>query len=151
MIKDWKLAVGFAVALWVLIFVIISALMVIPMPALLLTILGLLVAPIVAFFLAKIYFKKNPGEIKEGVILGVFWLIVGTILDLLVTIQYVKETGTYVDGLKEFYGAWSLWVSFVLTIIVVALVANMTRGGEMIEKPSVSPSATPPQQPGMKM
>ena len=145
MIKDWKLAVGFALALWVLIFVIISALMVIPMPALLSTILGFLVSPVIAFFLARLYFKKNPGGIKEGIVLAVFWLIVGTVLDLAVTIQYIKGTGTYADGLKSFYGAWSLWVSFVLMIVVVSLVAKMTRGGEIIKKPPVGPAGLPPQ------
>ena len=82
----------------------------------------------------------------QGFVLALSWFIVGIILDLLVTIQYVKGTGTYVDGLKEFYGTWNLWAGIVLMFVAVALAAKITRGGELMQKPQ-PPSPQPPTTP----
>ncbi len=132
MIKNWKLAFGLALGLWAIIFIVISAIIVMPISSGLMTTLTTLVSPVAAFILARIYFKKYPGAIIAGVLLAVFWLIVGTVLDLLVTIQYVKGFGSYVDGLKDFYGAWTLWLSFGLMIAAVALAAKLTHGGKLM-------------------
>ncbi|MFA6411013.1 MAG: hypothetical protein WCW26_05580 [Candidatus Buchananbacteria bacterium] len=136
MIKNWKLAVGLAAGLWAIMFIGVSAFMVMPISVLWQKILELILSVVGSFILARFYFKKNPGEIKDGLILGIFWLLAGTVLDLLITIFYVKASGTYLDGLKSFYGMWSLWVSFVLTVVTVAITAKITHGGILIKKPT---------------
>ncbi len=73
------------------------------------------------------------------------WFIVGGILDLLITIQYVKAGGSYLAGLKMFYSAKSLWAGFLLMFVGAVLAAKMTRGGELM-KPN---TPMPPQQPPM--
>ena len=143
MIKNFKLAFGLALGLWALIFIIISAILVMPLPSGLMKTLTTLVAPVAGFILAKIYFKKSPGTITSGLILAVFWIIVGTVLDLLVTIQYVKGSDSYLDGLKDFYGDWGLWLSFVLTIGAVVAAAFLTHGGELM-KLTTAPMNQPP-------
>ncbi len=146
MIKNWKLAIGLGAGFWVIMFIGISALMVTPLPVIWQKILEIILSGVGAFILARIYFKKNPSDIKAGIILGVAWFIVGGILDLLVTIQYVKAGGTYVSGLKSFYGMWNLWVGFLLMFAGIVLAAKLTRGGELMKSPS-QPLTPPPSTP----
>ena len=138
-------------------FIGISALMVIPMSVILQQIGGIVLAGVGGFILAKIYFKKNFGDIKAGIILGVLWLIVSTILDLLVTVQYVKAGGSYVDGLKSLYGAWNLWVGLLAMFVGIVVAVKLTHGGELMKRPPASstpssPPSTPsaPQQGGQQ-
>lgn len=147
MIKDLKLGLGLGAGFWAIMFIGISALMVIPMPMILQQIGGIILAGVVGFLLAKIYFKKNPGDIKAGIILGVTWFIVLTVLDLLVTIQYVKAAGSYVDGLKSLYGAWNFWIGIVAMFVGIVVAVKLTHGGELMKRPSVQPSQPAPQQP----
>jgi len=147
MVKDLKLALGLGAGFWAIMFIGISALMVMPMPEILQQICGIILAGVTAFILAKIYFKKNPGDIKTGIILGVLWLITSTALDLLVTVQYVKAGGSYVDGLKSLYGAWNLWVGFLLMLVGVVAAAKMTHGGDLIKKPPVQQPPSGPKPP----
>ena len=143
---NWKYALGFGLGLWAIIFIGVSAIMVTPLALIWQKIAEIILVAVAAFILAKIYFKKNPGDLLQGFVLALSWFIVGIILDLLVTIQYVKGTGTYVDGLKEFYGTWNLWAGIVLMFVAVALAAKITRGGELMQKPQ-PPSPQPPTTP----
>jgi hypothetical protein len=144
MIKNWKVALGLGVGLWAIMFIGVSAIMVTPLPDIAQKILEIILSGVAAFILAKIYFSKNPGDIKAGLILGVFWFVVEGILDLLVTVQYVKAGGTYLSGLKAFYSMWNLWLGFLLMFVGVVLAAKLTRGGELMKKP---PTQQPPTQP----
>jgi len=148
MIKNLKLALGLGAGMWAVMFIGISALMVTPLLAIWQTILEIILSGLAAFVLARFYFKKNPGDIKDGLILGIAWFIVGGILDLLVTIQYVKAGGSYLSGLKSFYGMWSLWVGFLLMFIGIVLAAKLTRGGELIKtQPQAPAPKVPPTSP----
>ena len=150
------LKIGLGAAFWGIMFLAVSAVMVTPLPVIAQQIIEIAVAAVAGFVLGRIYFKKNPGDLKQGVLTAVIWLLIGTVLDLLITIQYVKADGTYVEGLKMFYGTWSLWVSFGLFIAGVALAAKLTHGGALIksaastslfsQKPP-APQSPPPTQP----
>ncbi|MAF13607.1 MAG: hypothetical protein CMI53_01810 [Parcubacteria group bacterium] len=135
MIKNLKVGLGLGVGFWAIMFIGVSAIMVMPISDLIQKIAEIILAGIAAFILAKLYFKKNPGDIKAGLILGVVWFIVSGILDLLVTIQYVKAGGSYVDGLITFYSSWNLWVGFLLMFVGTALAAQTTHGGDLMELP----------------
>ncbi len=135
MVKRIGLGVGF----WAVMFLAVSVLMVSGLPEIWQKILEIIVSGVAAYILARIYFKKSPGGIKDGVALAIIWLVVGGILDLLVTIQYVKGNGTYLEGLKAFYGMWNLWVGIALMFVGAIVAAKTTRGGELIPKPPSQP------------
>ena len=142
MLKKIGLGVGF----WAIMFIGVAAIMLVAMRLIVQQILEIVLAGIAGYVLAMIYFKKTPGSIKDGAILAVIWLAVATVLDLALTIQYVKGSGSYVDGLKNFYGSWVIWVSFIVFIGAVVLAAKMTHGGDVM-KPSSTPMSSPPQSP----
>ena len=141
--KNRLLALGLGVGLWMVMFLGVFALIVSPLSDLIQKIGEIVLAGVAAFVLAKIYFKKSPGDLKDGVVLWLAWLILGTILDLLITIWFVKGSGSYVSGLKAFYGMWSVWVSFVVMLAGVGLAAKTTHGGELMKKPPQQPPASP--------
>ena len=153
MIKKWPLAIGLGAGLWGVMFIGVSALMVSGLPDLVQQIFEIVLAGVVAFILARLYFKKAPGDLKAGAILFVLWLAIETALDLLITVQFVKASGTYASGLKSFYGMWSLWVSFVLMLVGVELSAKITHGGELMKTPDQNPASKPVTQgqPGQKI
>lgn len=135
--------IGLGAGFWAIMFIGVSAFMVTPIPDIWQKILEIVLAGAAGYILGLIYFKKTPGDIKDGLILGVIWFIVGGILDLLITVQYVKGTGGYVDGLKNLYGMWSLWVSFVALFIGIIIAVKTTHGGALIVKPPVQPPQKP--------
>jgi len=145
--KNLPLTLGLGVGLWVVMFLGVFALMVSPMSDLVQKIGEIILAGVAGFVLAMLYFKKNPGDIKDGVVLWVAWLVIGTILDLLITIWFVKGSASYVEGLKMFYGMWSLWVSFVVMLGGIVLAAKTTHGGDLMKQSPFEPTNRPPQQP----
>ncbi len=154
MIKNLKLALGLGVGMWAIMFIGVSAFMVMPISLTWQKILEIILSGLAAFILGKLYFKKHPGELKDGLILGVAWFIVGGILDLLITVQYVKAGASYLSGLKSFYGMWSLWLGFLLMFVALVVAALTTHGGEVMKPFSPSPRPQPvrpqpprPQQP----
>ncbi|MFA5022048.1 MAG: hypothetical protein WC508_03150 [Patescibacteria group bacterium] len=147
MIKNWKLALGLGAGFWAIMFIGVSAFMVMPIAVLWQRILEIILAVLASFILSRIYFKKYPSDLKEALALGIFWLVISAVLDLLITIQYVKADGTYLDGLKSFYGMWSLWVSFVLTLISIIATAKITHGGQLMKSQNTTPLPMPPIPP----
>ncbi|MFA5021121.1 MAG: hypothetical protein WC517_03615 [Patescibacteria group bacterium] len=137
--------IGLGVGFWAVMFLAVSALMVTPLPAIWQRIFEIIVAGVAGYILAMIYFKKTPGDLKAGVILAVIWFVVSLVLDLLITIQYVKGTGSYMDGLKMFYSAKTFWVSTLAMVAGVLLAAKMTRGGQVMSRPQTEPMVPPPK------
>jgi len=148
MIKNYKLALGLSAGMWAIMFIGVSAFMVLPIAVIWQKILEIILSGAAAFVLGKLYFKKHPGGLKDGLILGVAWFIIGGILDLLVTVQYVKAGASYFLGLKTFYGMWNLWVGFLLMFAALAVAALTTRGGE-VAKPFSQPLRPQPVKPQM--
>lgn len=145
------LKIGLGAAFWGIMFLAVSAVMVTPLPIIAQQLIEIIVAAVVGFILGRIYFKKNPGDMKQGVIIAVIWLLVSAVLDLLITIQYVKAGGSYVSGLKNFYGMWSLWVSFILFIVGVVLAAKFSQDGQpmkpAVKMPPLAPTPSVPEPP----
>lgn len=137
------LKIGLGAAFWGIMFLGVSAIMVTPLPLLAQHIIEIIIAAAAGFVLGKVYFKKHPADLKQGAITAVVWLVVATMLDLLVTVQYVRLDGTYVDGLKNLYGQWPIWVSFIVFIATTALAAKMTHGGALMRRPMIKPQAPP--------
>ena len=148
--------IGFGAGFWAVMFLGVSALIVTPIPSWLMIVLEIILAGAAGYVLGVIYFKKEPTDMVGGLVTAIIWLATATVLDLLLTVQYTRGVGgNYVDGLKNFYGAWQTWASFLVFIGAVVLAAKMTHGGEVIKKPVTKPvisqpqpqKSTPPQQP----
>ncbi len=119
----WKPATLLAVLLWVLIFAEMSILMFIPIlkdNSLMQRILHLIILPFLVLLCAYMYFKDKKADMKDGLVLGVWFLIIGTVLDLAITIPlFVKSF--------SFYKALSLWIGF-LEVLVFASIAGWLFG-----------------------
>ncbi len=119
-----KRALGFGVMMWILIFVAVSIIMFLPflegrevLPYL---IYWVVLVPMVLFS-AKWYFRVDPPTLKKGFFLGVIGVLVGTVLDLIITIPlFIAQDISYAEGLKEFYGIWPFWVSLAWFILLCA-------------------------------
>jgi hypothetical protein len=121
--NKWLAATGWAILYWLLIFVVISVIM-FGLPQLSninQNILALIIEIGLVLFCAGMYFKKYPGTFGQGVILGIWFLVVGTILDVLITIPF------FVKSYSVLYGSWNLWAGFVLTIIFSGLASGIFR------------------------
>ena len=108
---NYKRALGFGALLWIFVFVAISILMFIPGlkdNQLRIQIAWWILEIPIVLFMAKWYFKADTPTAKKGFLLGVVGLVVGNILDMVITVPLF--VGSYV----EFYGSWMLYVGFVL-------------------------------------
>jgi hypothetical protein len=121
MLKNYKSATLWAVIFWALIFVAWSIIMFIP------ALEGNLFGQYIVYFIILIfltwlcvssYFKKASPSAKAGIFLAIYFLIIGTILDMIVTIPL------FVKDWAGFYGSWQLYVGFAEAIIIAALVGH---------------------------
>ncbi|MBI2436153.1 MAG: hypothetical protein HYV41_00175 [Candidatus Magasanikbacteria bacterium] len=113
-----KRALGFSLLFWVIIFVIVSILMFLPWIKESETRISvawwILEIPVV-LLLAKWYFKTNHPDAKEGFLLGLLALIVGTILDLIITIPlFISQQSQ--EPYLDYYSDWKMWVGFALLL-----------------------------------
>ena len=110
-----KRAIVFGVLLWILIFVVYSILMFTPWfkDSPLRINVGLWVSQIIFVLLAcKWYFKSDSPTIKKGFLVGLVALIVGTILDMIITVPL--STKSYL----VYYGSWMLYVGYLWVLIL---------------------------------
>lgn len=116
-LRDWKGATLWGVILWVFIFVEISVLMF--MPGLegkegWQSVIHLIILPLLVLFCSYMYFKRGKASLQDGFLLGVFFLIVGTVLDLAITIPlFVKSF--------SFYMQWDLWLGYLEVVTFACL------------------------------
>ncbi len=109
---DWKKAIGFGVALWILMFVIVSVLLAFKLyisdePSIIVAIL----AGIVAYFLAG---YAKPSNRLQGFKFGLTWVAVGLILDWLITTKFAPEI----------FQDWTLWFGYALVLAAPVLQAG---------------------------
>ena len=101
---DWIKAIGFGVLIWVLMFAIVSAVLNTYQETLWMKILIILVAGLIAWFLAK---KVKPSSMGSALGYGFVWVVVGLILDYFVTMRFNTEI----------FQLWSLWAGYGLIFI----------------------------------
>ncbi len=117
MIK-FKSATIWGAILWVSIFAIFSVIMFAPQlqgNQSMQTAIELIILPILTAFAAYMYFKGEKPNVKDGAVLGIYFVVFSTILDLVVTVPL------FVKSYSTFYAQWSLWVGFLETIIFASL------------------------------
>ncbi|MFA6427454.1 MAG: hypothetical protein WCW16_03345 [Candidatus Magasanikbacteria bacterium] len=112
---NFKRAIGYGVILWIFIFVEFSIVMFLPWfkdhTTAQYVANWVLLIPIV-LLCAKWYFKAEIPTTKKGLLLGIIGLIVGTILDVVITIPF------FVKSYSMYYGNWLMYVGFVEGILL---------------------------------
>jgi hypothetical protein len=117
-----KRAIGFGIMMWVFIFAVFSIIMFLPFLEGKTTwqyvIYWVVLIPMV-LLATKWYFKADPPAMKKGFLLGVIGLVVGSILDLAITVPlFISQGISYGEGLAELYGNWQILVSFGLFLVL---------------------------------
>lgn len=116
MLKNLKSILSYGALLWILIFMEVSIVMFIPgLSKLTQNILHLIILPLLALFCFIKHFKTTPASLRDGLLVGVYFLIVGTILDLIITIPL------FVKDYSLFYTSWWLWVGYLEVLIIGSL------------------------------
>ena len=75
------------------------------------------VMPVIAALIAMWYLKKNPG-MSEGLKLGLIWIIISAVLDMLVLVLAFGNGFSY-------FASWTVWVGYAEMLIVPVLIGNM--------------------------
>lgn len=106
---NWKKAIGFGALLWVLMFVIISAFIGFKVPESVWLSVGFaIISGVISFVLAGYVKPKSYGMALSY---GVSWLVVGVILDAIVTMRFNPAIFT----------AWTLWLGYGLAVLAPLL------------------------------
>jgi hypothetical protein len=106
---NWKKALGFGVLLWVLMFVIVSALIGFKIQEFLWVEIGIsIISGVVSFILAGYVKPRSSGL---ALAYGVSWLVVGVILDAIVTMRFNPAIFT----------SWMLWLGYGLVVLAPLL------------------------------
>jgi amino acid transporter len=100
------------ILLWILIFAEFSVLMFSGLDNLAQQIIHFGFLAIFAVICSYIYFNKNEDSWKEGFLLGAWMILIGTILDLLITIPF------FVKSYPAYYLQWQLWMGFIEVIVL---------------------------------
>lgn len=122
---NWKKATFWAIILYVLIFVEISILMFLPAlkdKLFLQDLIHLIVLPVLVIVCAYQYFKPLENvTLIQGILLGIYFLVIGTVLDLLITIPL------FVKSFATFYSEISLWIGFLETILFTTITSYLLK------------------------
>ena len=113
--KNCKSAIMWGVILWVLIFAVFSVIMFAPQLAgktSMQRALELIIAmPVLVSFTAYMALKGTNPTAKDGIMVGICFVVISTILDLIITVPlFVKSYAT-------FYSDWALYAGMLETII----------------------------------
>ncbi len=140
MLKNYKKATIGAILLWVLIFVTWSIVIFLPPfkdgnNMMWQYIIHYVLLILWIWIVAKIYFGKVVASSKEGLIYGIYVLIVGIILDAIITVP-LFPVGTH----AEFFGQWEMWIGYIELIILMTIFgAILTQEGTK-EMPAPEPA-----------
>ena len=146
MLKDYKKAAIGGILLWVLIFVTWSVIIFLPpfkdgANMMWQYIIHYVLLILWIWIIAKMYFAKNAASVKEGVMLGIFALIIGIILDAIITIP-LFPVGTH----AEFFGQWEMWIGYIELIVLMAIFGSVMakQGNKAMPAPQAAQSASQP-------
>jgi hypothetical protein len=101
---NWTKAIGFGALIWLIIFAIVSAVLDLYQDTIWMKVLIALIAGFIAFLLAA---KVKPTSIKLALSYGLIWVMVGVVLDALITMRFNLEI----------FKLWSLWLGYLLILI----------------------------------
>ncbi|MFH1276382.1 MAG: hypothetical protein ABIH82_04690 [Candidatus Woesearchaeota archaeon] len=115
MLKNWKTGTGYALLLWLLIFVEVAIVMFTGASESGQRFLHLVFLIPLAAFCTWMYFKNVKPNGRQGLYLGIWFLLVGTVLDLAITIPFfVKDfAGFYLNG-------W-IWFGYLELLVITTV------------------------------
>lgn len=112
-----KRAVGFGVLMWIFVFVLWSIILFIPLfrdsKMLQFLVYWVLLIPVV-LSTAKWYFKSDPPTIKKGIVIGIVALVVGAILDAIITVPL------FIGSYSEFFLNKLMYIGYLELVILTA-------------------------------
>lgn len=118
---NWKKLIGFGLLFWVIMFVVWSIVAFIPgLSEMWMWVIGWAANALVAFLLAHWYFYKVEDKgFGQGLLFGLVALVIAAILDSAISVPlFIKE------GHAAFFGAWQLWVGFVVVLIFAGIAGS---------------------------
>lgn len=102
---NWKKAIGFGVGLWILMFVIISIFIGFKIyDNTAMYVVSAIIGGVISYILAK---YAKPADRGTAFVYAASWVVVGVILDAIVTRQF--------NG--EIFSQWSLWLGYGLVLV----------------------------------
>lgn len=119
-----KRAVMFGAFIWVMIFFEVSILMFgFKMTGTTYYTWHYIFSAVIVVFASWIYFKKVKGGLENGIIAGIIFIMVGCILDAIITIPlFVKNYGFFLDRY--------LWIGLIEGIVATSLVGALKKRQE---------------------
>jgi len=140
--------IGFGVALWLIGFILYSGVIVLPLAAIFQWIIFIVLSAIVTYILAMVFFKKHPGDIKAGAVLGLLWVIVGVAIDwAVVGIMAVSGQVNPTQVVGDLYSQIWFYLNLALVIVVAGVAGHLTHGGQLAPTNPQAPTQQPPQMP----
>jgi len=140
--------IGFGVALWLIGFILYSGVIVLPLATIFQWIIFIVLSAIVTYALAMVFFKKNPGDIKAGAVVGLLWVIVGVAIDwAVVGIMAISGQVNPTQVVGDLYSQIWFYINLVVVIAAAALAAHLTHGGQLAPTQAQPPTQQPPQMP----
>lgn len=122
MIKNLQLATLWGILLWMLIFAFVSIFM-FTLPSLNTNLLLLLINPVLILLCGFMYFREVEGSVREGLILGLFWIMISIVLDAAITVPlFVKS--------YQFFFQWPLWVGNAEVLIFAVIAGRYLKAGK---------------------
>lgn len=106
---DWKKTIGFGALLWAIMFALVSFFMAYKLyPGEGMDIILAIIAGVLSFLLAG---YAKPSNINNGLALGLSWVVVGLVLDALITTKFEPAL----------FGNWIYWLSALLILLAPTL------------------------------
>ena len=132
---NWKKAIGFGVLLWVLMFVIVSIFIAFGIYDFLwMMIVTAVIAGLISFILAGFVKPRNVG-LALGY--GLAWVVVGVILDLIVTMRFNPTI----------FASWTLWLGYVLILLAPLLRVKKVPAAQEAPAPEIPSAPEAPEMP----
>lgn len=106
---NWKKAISFGLLFWIVMFVIVSIFVALKIYDFVwMKVIAAIIAGVVSFILAG-YVKPN--KVAVALSYGLVWVVVGLILDYLVTTKFSPEI----------FSSWDLWLGYLLVLLAPLL------------------------------
>lgn len=116
MIKNWKKATILGILLWILIFVLFTIIMFIPVVGNYTSYLAIIIGPLIVLLCGYYYFTAVPGGAVDGLVIGIYWLILGSILDAVITIPlFVKIS------YAAYFLSWTMLLGYALSLVAAIM------------------------------
>lgn len=124
MIKNLKSATILGLILWVLIAVEIALVDIVfaPLGKNIQQILWLIFGIPIILFVANRYFKKNPGDVKDGLVLGAWLIFISIILDMTIGVPLFFD-----NDYSKYWSSMVVYGAFAAIMIGTTIAAQITK------------------------